>query len=173
MGEASSVSYSDSYWFAYISTTTVGLGDFVLSPDVLLVEDIILWPLSFLFGFVFMAGFVGKLSGVIQGPFRNKGTGLAKRLKQGHISGSMLNIASESGVGEGPQSAEHDSDNESGKVLGESSLAPPLESVAVAAEEPQDDDDESAMFSAKESITTGTGSVMSVKLESMASGYVS
>jgi len=180
LGEPGSVSYSDSYWFAYISTTTVGLGDFVLSPDVLLMQDIILWPLSFLFGFVFFAAFVGKLSEQIHAPFRKQGTGLAERLKRGHtteMSDSMLHdsreIASVSALGEGPPKGEHDSDDESGKAMGESSFPPPLESVAVALEEPRDDDDESAMFSAKQSVTTGTGSVMSVKLESMASGYVS
>jgi hypothetical protein len=35
-------SNQDSWWFAYISTTTVGLGDFFLQPEVLFVDDV-LW----------------------------------------------------------------------------------------------------------------------------------
>jgi hypothetical protein len=55
------VSLKESYWFAYISTTTVGFGDFYLDPEVLIVGDLFRWPLLFLIGFSFLSSFLGKL----------------------------------------------------------------------------------------------------------------
>ena len=34
---------ADSYWFAYISTLTVGLGDFYLQPEGMFVSDVFSW----------------------------------------------------------------------------------------------------------------------------------
>eukprot|EP00529_Nitzschia_sp_RCC80_P015114 CAMPEP_0113464224 /NCGR_PEP_ID=MMETSP0014_2-20120614/13087_1 /TAXON_ID=2857 /ORGANISM="Nitzschia sp." /LENGTH=709 /DNA_ID=CAMNT_0000356291 /DNA_START=95 /DNA_END=2224 /DNA_ORIENTATION=- /assembly_acc=CAM_ASM_000159 len=42
---------NDAQWFAYISTTTVGLGDYYLPPDVLFLHD------AFIFAFIFLAAF--------------------------------------------------------------------------------------------------------------------
>ena len=83
MGEDGAVSLRDSYWFAFISTTTIGFGDFYLSPDVLLPEDIVWWPLSFLLGFVFCAAFIGKVGEALANPLQRKGIRLAERLKLG------------------------------------------------------------------------------------------
>lgn len=58
-------SMSDAYWFAYISTTTVGLGDIFLEPEVLVGQDLLSFSFLFLFGFVFLAIFVGKLTSFI------------------------------------------------------------------------------------------------------------
>lgn len=55
----------DGYWFAYISTTTVGLGDFYLDPEVLIWGDLIVFPLLFLFGFVLLGMFLTKLSDLL------------------------------------------------------------------------------------------------------------
>ena len=71
-------------WFAYISTTTIGFGDFVLSPDVFLAEDIFLWPFSFLVGFVFFAAFIEKMRETFVSPLHNIVTALAQRLKAEH-----------------------------------------------------------------------------------------
>lgn len=84
LGDDGNISIRDSYWFAFISTTTIGLGDFVLSPDVLLLEDIVLWPLNFLIGFVLLAAFLGKISVLILGPFQSHGIDLAERLAIEH-----------------------------------------------------------------------------------------
>jgi hypothetical protein len=55
-------SYEDGYWFSYISTTTVGLGDIFLEPDTIQSRDLIIFPLLFLVGFVFLASFLGKFA---------------------------------------------------------------------------------------------------------------
>lgn len=41
----------DAQWFAYISTTTVGLGDFFINPEVMFVHD------AFAFAFLFLTAF--------------------------------------------------------------------------------------------------------------------
>lgn len=105
MGEAGAVSWYDSFWFAYISTTTIGFGDIVLSPDVFLTEDIFVWPLTFLGGFVLFAAFIGKLGETIARPLLRTGMALAERLKvehpidsmEGEPSGEEQNIMGESG----------------------------------------------------------------------------
>lgn len=56
------IHYEDAYWFAYISTTTVGLGDFYLEHAVLVGHDLIVWPLLFLFGFVLLSSFLNKVA---------------------------------------------------------------------------------------------------------------
>jgi Ion channel len=52
----------DAYWFAYISTTTVGLGDYFLEPEVFTRSDLMLFPMLFLFGFVLLASFLNKFT---------------------------------------------------------------------------------------------------------------
>lgn len=53
----------DSVWFAYISTTTVGLGDFFLFPEIMFYEDVFRFSILFLTSFVFMSTF---LNGFVQ-----------------------------------------------------------------------------------------------------------
>jgi hypothetical protein len=77
------VSQQDSFWFAYISTTTVGLGDFFLQPEVLFVADVLNFSLLFLVGFVFASSFLGKLGGVIYSVLpQQKEDSLEDRLKR-------------------------------------------------------------------------------------------
>lgn len=59
--------FADAYWFAYISTTTVGLGDVFLEPEPILGQDLLFFSLMFLIGFVFLAIFLGKLQAVFAG----------------------------------------------------------------------------------------------------------
>ena len=67
------MSYADGYWFAYISTTTVGLGDFYLEPEVILPHDLIVFPLLFLNGFVYFAAFLSKFAEFCSGFISNNG----------------------------------------------------------------------------------------------------
>lgn len=57
--------YKDAFWFSFISTTTVGFGDFFLEHEVIRRRDLIVWPLLFLMGFVLLASFLNKLSETI------------------------------------------------------------------------------------------------------------
>jgi hypothetical protein len=81
--------FSEAYWFSYISTTTVGtferlfvqvscnivthptspvdagLGDYFLEHEVILRQDLVVFPLLFLAGFVLLANFFVKLTEVI------------------------------------------------------------------------------------------------------------
>ena len=154
MGEGHEVSFKDGYWFAYISTTTVGLGDFILLPDVLLPVDILVWPLSFLVGFVFFAAFIGKISEASRGPFQNRGTGLAERLKRGRpaeMSGETLenrDSASLAGHGEELQAGDHLAEDLDLVVSGRSSETP--------GQARQDGDDEAGISVRMEPIARGT-----------------
>lgn len=62
LGADEAVTLGESYWFAFISTTTVGLGDYFLDPTVLTSDDLFYWPLMFLIAFVFFSGFLSILS---------------------------------------------------------------------------------------------------------------
>mmetsp|Transcript_12849 Transcript_12849/g.35573 ORF Transcript_12849/g.35573 Transcript_12849/m.35573 type:complete len:532 (+) Transcript_12849:76-1671(+) len=52
----------EAYWFSYISTTTVGLGDFFLEPEVMVGIDLLYMPLMYLFGFTLLSAFLTKLA---------------------------------------------------------------------------------------------------------------
>ena len=57
--------WDDAYWFAFISTTTVGLGDFFLEHHALRHRDLISFSLLLLLGFIFLATFVVKLTDLL------------------------------------------------------------------------------------------------------------
>jgi len=76
-------SYKDAYWFSFITTTTVGLGDYYLAHQVLLRRDLISFALLVLVGFVFLSNFLVKLTEVLTTVFpRAKAKSLDDRLKQ-------------------------------------------------------------------------------------------
>jgi hypothetical protein len=56
------ISLKEGYWFSFISTTTVGLGDIFLEPEVIQSRDLATFPLLFLVGFVFLSSFLGKFA---------------------------------------------------------------------------------------------------------------
>jgi Ion channel len=90
------VSIRDGYWFAYISTTTIGLGDFILTPGVLRAIDMVSWPFNFLVGFVFFSAFVGKLSQIVMKPMQDNADHLARRLRErGMIYGDARNSSNQ------------------------------------------------------------------------------
>jgi hypothetical protein len=68
-----SFSLRDGYWFAFISTTTIGLGDIFLEPEVFVTEDLFYFPLSFLVGFTFLSAFLGNLAAIFVSTQRRKG----------------------------------------------------------------------------------------------------
>lgn len=81
----SDVSFRDGYWFAYISTTTIGLGDFTLNPAVLVATDMIFWPFIFLLGFVLFSAFICNLSAVVMKPVHDYTHQLSHRLEETHM----------------------------------------------------------------------------------------
>eukprot|EP00980_Cylindrotheca_fusiformis_P020276 scaffold7330_cov146-Cylindrotheca_fusiformis.AAC.15 len=55
------VDRSDSMWFAFISTSTIGLGDYFLQPEVIFAVDALKFSVEFLIGFVFLSTFLNKI----------------------------------------------------------------------------------------------------------------
>lgn len=70
----------ESVWFAYISTTTVGLGDFYLQPAYIFIEDIFRFSLTCLLCFVFFAALIGKFGTLISGFFPDAVEKLERRV---------------------------------------------------------------------------------------------
>ena len=81
LGDEDFASGADLYWFAYISTTTVGLGDFFLQPEVVFASDTVSFGVQFLVGFVFASTFFAKLGELVTGMVPNLGTRLPDQLK--------------------------------------------------------------------------------------------
>jgi hypothetical protein len=75
----------DSVWFAFISTTTIGLGDFFLQPEVIFIPDLFRFSLLFLTGFVFLSTFLGLFGDLIGGFFPNAGEKLKERVSKAKI----------------------------------------------------------------------------------------
>jgi hypothetical protein len=94
LGESFDLRYGR--WFAYISTTTIGLGDIFLEPEVILSEDVYIWSLSFLTGFALFSVFLGQLTEVSLPWRRRKGfyESLLDRLETTHLPPAAETTAS-------------------------------------------------------------------------------
>lgn len=72
---------NDAYWFAFISTTTVGFGDYYMQPEGLFVSDLLgLWG-NFLVGFVLLSAFLTEISLLLGGWVPNLSDDLQQNLK--------------------------------------------------------------------------------------------
>ena len=72
----------DSIWFAYISVTTIGLGDFYLQPEVIFLPELFIFTLFFLTGFVFLSTYLDSLAQWLGACLPDVGEKLAKRLSK-------------------------------------------------------------------------------------------
>lgn len=81
----------DSVWFAYISTTTIGLGDFFLQPEVIFHEDVFRFSLLFLTGFVFLATLLGEVGKLLADLLPNTGEKLKRRVQRTNLLNREVN----------------------------------------------------------------------------------
>jgi hypothetical protein len=65
---------------SYISTTSIGLGDIYLEPEVIIGQDLIVFPLLFLTGFTFLSAFLGKFSEALVALLKGNKKGLVDSL---------------------------------------------------------------------------------------------
>ena len=82
----------DSYWFSYISTLTVGLGDYYLQPQGIFIVDVFQWTTLMLHGFVFMSSFLGKFGDLLQEWFPSRGETLAKHIARTNLCCGQGNV---------------------------------------------------------------------------------
>jgi hypothetical protein len=75
------VTKGESMWFAFISSTTVGLGDFFLPPEVIFLGDVFRFAFLFLTGFVLFSAFVNSF-GVLVLAVLGKGKSLEERVNK-------------------------------------------------------------------------------------------
>lgn len=80
LGPSNGITARDSYWFSYVSTTTIGFGDFYVAPEVLVVSDLFLYPIILLVGFIFFSAFLGRLADLLASPSQAYGRRLVERL---------------------------------------------------------------------------------------------
>jgi hypothetical protein len=82
------VSRRDSFWFGFISSTTVGLGDYFLQPEVMFLEDVFRFALLFLTGFVLLSTFLSSLSEFLEARSSSLSAGerLEERLKRTYLN---------------------------------------------------------------------------------------
>lgn len=72
----------DTMWFAFISTSTIGLGDYYLQPEVMFASDTLKFSITFLTGFVFLSTFFGKIVEWVGTVLPNRENSLETRLKK-------------------------------------------------------------------------------------------
>ena len=75
------ISNQDSFWFAYISTSTIGLGDYYFNPEVIFGGDALKFSFLFLIGFLFLSTFFQKIAEAVGALLPKKESSLPARLK--------------------------------------------------------------------------------------------
>jgi hypothetical protein len=81
----------ESGWFAYISTTTTGLGDFFYQPEVIFLGDLFRFSFLFLTGFVFFATLLGELADLWNGLFPDSTKNLKHRVQRTNLLNMRVN----------------------------------------------------------------------------------
>lgn len=76
-----SIPWEDAYWWAFISTTTIGLGDFYPAPALIFTSDLLILTPGFLFGFVLLSTFLSELGQLLAQFSPDMSEELAKRLQ--------------------------------------------------------------------------------------------
>ena len=77
---AADVDAYDALWFAFISTSAIGLGDYYLQPELIFASDTLKYSVLFLIGFVFLSTFFGKIAELLNLLLPKKHNSLPARL---------------------------------------------------------------------------------------------
>jgi len=75
----------DTMWFAFISTSTIGLGDYFLQPEVMFASDALTFSILFLIGFVLLSTFLKKLGDLLFAMLPKRQNSLKTRLKESNL----------------------------------------------------------------------------------------
>jgi len=79
------VTVNDSLWFAFISTSTIGLGDYYLQPEVMFASDALAFSVTFLVGFVLLSTFLSKIGESLYLILPKRQNSLQTRLKNTNL----------------------------------------------------------------------------------------
>jgi hypothetical protein len=82
---ADSIYQADTLWFAFISTSTIGLGDYYLQPEIVFASDTLKYSVLFLIGFVFLASFFGKIAATLNYLMPQQHNSLEYRLQKTRV----------------------------------------------------------------------------------------
>ena len=72
----------DSFWFAFITATTIGLGDFFIPPEVIFIQDVFHFSFLFLLGFVLLSSFLNSFGVLLWNLLFNKRKSFEDRIKK-------------------------------------------------------------------------------------------
>jgi len=75
----------DSLWFAFISTSTIGLGDYFLQPEVMFASDALWFSSVFLIGFALLSTFLKEIGELLYSVLPKRDSSLETRLKRTNI----------------------------------------------------------------------------------------
>ena len=83
----SDVTEGDTMWFAFISSSTIGLGDYFLQPEVMFADYALRFSVYFLIAFVFLTTFLGKIADMLfhNVPQDGDGLDLKSRLERTNV----------------------------------------------------------------------------------------